>query len=703
METPLFRQTTLNKFWSRLGRCRQGAAGTVERHRPSPADWRRVIHRRVLVGAAAVAVWVVGIEGRLIYLQVIQHDVLLARAENQQLRTVKVPAKRGEILDRRGRVLAYSVDAGSIVAVPTEVDTPEWTAGMLCGELDRCTDRDRQTFVEKLGQPGAFAWISRKVSPDEARRIAALNLEGIGFRTEERRFYPNRELAAHLLGYVGLDNQGLGGIEWTYDAEIRGREGQVLIQTDERGRAFNRIERPPTTGDTLELTIDAYLQHIAERELRAAVRANDAHGGSIVMLDPETGEVLALANEPTFNPNVFARSLESHRRNRAVQDIYEPGSAFKVVTASAALEENVVKPDDLIDVSAGMIRFGARRIEDDHRYETLSFADVIVKSSNVGVIKIGLRLGAERLDRYVRRFGFGQALSRDFPSQSRGVVHDLSRLDDSALASVAMGYQIAVTPLQMAAAVSAVANGGELLEPRLVRAVLRQDVRIEIPRRVIRRVIGADTAADLTTIMEAVVERGTALRARVPGHTVAGKTGTAAKVVDGRYSNSEYNVSFLGFVPSRSPVLTILVVIDTPRANDPYGGTVAAPVFSRVAEAALRYLGVPRTIDPAPPVLRSSSAPAVHVRPRASVRTTTVLTSIVGLGPGQVLMPDLLGMSAREALRALARVGLIAQLTGDGVVTDQSPPAGSLIDRGALGTLLLERWPLPPTERRANP
>ena len=378
------------------------------------------------------------------------------------------------------------------------------------------------------------------MSPDEARRIAALNLEGIGFRTEDRRFYPNRELAAHLLGYVGVDNQGLGGIEWTYDAEIRGREGQVLIQTDERGRAFSRIERPPTAGDTLELTIDTYLQHIAERELRAGVRANDAHGGTIVMLNPETGEVLALANEPIFNPNVFARSPASHRRNRAVQDIYEPGSAFKVVTASAALEENVMKPDDLIDVSAGMIRFGARRIEDDHQYETLSFADVIVKSSNVGVIKIGLQLGPERLERYVYRFGFGQALSTDFPGQSRGLVHDLSRLDDSSLASVAMGYQIGVTPLQMATAVSAVANGGDLLEPRLVRAVLRHDVRIEIPRRVVRRVISADTAAELTTIMEAVVERGTALRAQVPGHTVAGKTGTAKKVVDGRYSNSEY-------------------------------------------------------------------------------------------------------------------------------------------------------------------
>ena len=696
-------QTSLNKLRARLIQWRKAAAWHVDGIPGSSSHWRHIIHRRVLVGAVAIVLWIAGIEARLIYLQVIQHDQLLARAESQQLRTVSAPAKRGEILDQRGRVLAYSVDAASIYAVPTEVDEPKETAALLCAELDECGDRERQRFIDRLRQPRAFVWIRRKVSPDEARRIAELNLEGVGFLTEDRRFYPNKELAAHLLGYVGIDNQGLGGVESTYDAQIRGRPGKVLIQTDARGRAFSRIERLATAGATLELTVDKYLQHIVERELRAGVLANRADGGTIVVLDPNTGEVLALANEPTFNPNVFARSQESHRRNRAIQDIYEPGSAFKVVTASAALEEKVVKPDDPIDVSAGMIRFGRRRIEDLHRYDTLSFTEVIVQSSNVGTIMVGLQLGPERLTRYVRRFGFGQTLSRDFQGESHGIVWDPSALDDSALASVAMGYQVGVTPLQMAAAVSAIANGGELLEPRLVRAVLRQDVRIEMPRRVIRRVIRLETAVGLTTIMEGVVKRGTAQRAQVPGHTVAGKTGTSARLVDGRYSNSDYNASFVGFVPSRKPALTILVVIDTPRVNGYDGGSVAAPVFRRVAEAALRHLGVARTINPAPPVVRSRPAGPPDVATPAPARTMGVATSIVGLSPGQALMPDVRGMSAREALRVLVRVGLTVRLMGDGFVVEQNPPARSLIDQGTRCSLWLGRWPPTATQSRSRP
>ena len=700
---PLSEPTTHNKLLPLLIPRRKDTAGHVDATPGSVSDWRYVIHCRVLVGAAAIALWTAGIEARLIYLQLIQHDALLARAESQQLRTVSAPAKRGEILDRRGRVLAYSVDADSIYAVPPEIDEPEETAASLCAELDDCGDQNRKTFVDRLRQRRAFVWIRRKVSPDEARRIAALNLEGIGFLTEDRRFYPGKELAAHLLGYVGIDNQGLGGVESTYDAEIRGRPGKVLIQTDARGRAFSRIERPPTAGATLELTVDKYLQHIVERELRVSVRAHRADGGTIVVLDPKTGEVLALANEPTFNPNVFARSPESHRRNRAIQDIYEPGSAFKVVTASAALEENVVRPDDPIDVRAGMIRFGSRQIEDVYRHDTLSFTDVIVKSSNVGTIMVGLQLGPERLGRYVHRFGFGQALSRDFQGESHGIVWDLATLDDSALASVAMGYQIGVTPLQMAAAVSAIANGGELLEPRLVRTVLHEDGPTEMPRRVIRRVLSPETAAELTTIMEGVVERGTARRAQVPRYTVAGKTGTSAKLVGGQYSNSDYYASFVGFVPSREPALTILVLIDAPRTREYYGGSVAAPAFRRVAETALRHLGVPRTIDPVPPVVVAGSPTPLDVVTQARVRTTAMLPSTAGLSPGQRLMPDVRGLSAREALRVLARVGLTVRLTGDGFVVGQNPPARSPIDHGTRGVLRLERWPLRATQSRSSP
>ena len=666
-------------------------------------DWRYVVRCRVLIGAAVIALWTAGIEARLIYLQIIKYNELLALAENQQLRTVLAPAKRGEILDRGGRVLAYSVDAESIYAVPSEINNPDETAETLCAELDVCGDQDLKVFVDRLRQPRAFVWIRRKVSPDEGRRIGALNLEGIGFLSEERRFYPGKELAAHLLGYVGIDNQGLGGVESTYDREIRGRPGKVLIQTDARGRAFSRVERSPTAGATLELTVDKYLQHIVERELRMGVEEHRADGGSIVVLDPNTGEVMALANEPTFNPNVFARSPESNRRNRAIQDIYEPGSAFKIVTASAALEEQVVRANDLVDVRAGVIKFGSREIKDVYTYDTLSFTDVIVKSSNVGIIMVGLKLGPERLGEYVKRFGFGQALSRDFQGESRGIVWDPSSLDDAAVASVSMGYQVGVTPLQMAAAVSAIANGGELLEPRLVRAVISERVRVERPRRVIRRVLLPQTTIELTKMMEGVVERGTAKRAQVTHHNVAGKTGTSAKIVQGKYSTTDYQASFVGFFPSHKPVLTILVVIDTPRVKGYYGGSVAAPIFRRVAEASLRHLGIPRTRNQVPSVVVAGAITEPDVLPRNRMQVLEKQSTTAGEATDQRRVPDVRGLSAREALRVLSRFGLTVQLTGDGVVVDQNPPAGSLINRGMRSALQLERWPLVETNSQQSP
>ncbi len=656
-----------------------------------PIDWRRTIKRRTLAAAAAFALWAVGIEARLVYLQVGQHDELLARAERQQLRTISAPAKRAEILDRNGRVLAYSVDTDSVYAVPTEIGDPDHAAAVLCAALDGCGDRERQGIADRLRRQKAFAYVKRQISPEEQRRIEALKLDGVGFLKENRRFYPNKELAAQLIGYVGIDNQGLHGVESSHDGQIRGRPGKTLIQTDARRHAFSRIERPPTSGATVELTIDEYLQHIAERELHAAVEANHAAGGTVLMMDPHTGEVLAMASEPTFNPNVFARSQPTDRRNRAIQDVYEPGSTFKIVTASAALEERVMSPQDPIDVSPGYIRFGSRQIDDEHRYGVLPFTDVIVKSSNVGAIKVGLRLGAERLGRYVHRFGFGQVLSRDFPGESAGIVWNFAHLDDSALASVSMGYQVGVTPLQMAAAASAIANGGELLEPRVVRAFLRDSTRVEMPRRVIRRAVSAETAAELTAIMEEVVERGTARAAKLEGYTIAGKTGTAAKLVGGRYSKSDYNASFVGFVPSRRPALTVLVVVDSPHGHGIYGGLIAAPVFKRIAEHALRYLGIGPTINPAPPVLVVRRDPGDQPQP-TPVRTPAILP-LAGIPAGSGLMPDLRGLGAREAMRALAQLGTTVQLIGDGLVVEQEPSAGDPVDRGSTATLWLRRQP----------
>ena len=751
----------------------------ASRGRDAGTEWRDVLRRRVLVAACAFAVWITAIEAQLIHLQVVQHTGLVERAENQQQRTIEVHSKRGEIRDRNGRVLAYSVDADTIYAVPSEIDEPAATARALCGALNDCAAADRDALeyrlrrrrayaalktdpssaearrVAALGLDGvgidpdsgavyavptrlddadlaatagavcdalddctearrndlegrlrrrrAFVYVQRKASPAEARRVAALGLDGVGFLTEDRRYYPGRELAAHLIGYVGVDNQGLSGIESTYDSEIAGNTGQILVHTDARRRAFSRIDRPPTAGATIELTIDQHLQYIVERELRAGVRAYDADAGTVVMLDPRTGEVLALASEPSFNPNAFGAATREQRRNRAVQDVYEPGSTFKIVTAAAAFEEGVVERDEVFDVSAGYIRIGRDRIPDFHPYGPLTFTDVIVKSSNVGAILVGLRLGPQRLSRYVGRFGFGRTQSRDFPSESPGLVWSADTLNDRAIASISMGYQVAVTPLQMATAIGAVANGGELLQPRVVRAVARHGGRVASERRVIRRAVSRATAAELTGIMTAVAERGTARRARVPGYPVAGKTGTAEKLIDGRYSHRDHNASFVGFVPADAPRLVMLVMLDTPRTamingirQRAYtGGAVAAPIFQRIAESALRYLKVPRSGDTVEPVAvaRRPLGGGARVQPASlsEYEAAPRRSGVAAVAERAGSMPDLRGLSARQAIRILGRIGLRAEFTGDGTVARHAPAAGEAVERGATAAVWLRR------------
>ena len=655
--------------------------------------WRAMLRSRLLVGAVIFGVWTVGIQARLVYLQVVERADLQARADRQHLRTLTAPAKRGEIVDRNGHVLAYSVDADSVFADPSEIESPDKVAQLVCAALDECGPRDRQEMAQNLRRDSQFVYLARKVSPDEAQRVKALELKGVAFIKESRRYYPKKELAAHVLGYVGLDNTGLAGLESTYDSKVRGAEGKILVQTDARRHALNsRVDRPATAGVSLELTIDQYLQHIAERELRAGVEENRAAGGSALIMEPNTGEILALANWPTFNPNAFNRADDRGRRNRAIQDLYEPGSTFKVVTASAALEEGVIDPEDPVDCAPGYITFPGRKpIYDFHRYGVLSFSDVIVKSSNVGAIKVGLRLGPERLGRYVSRFGFGQPLGPDFRGESPGIVWNPARLDNSALASVSMGYQVAVTPLQMAAAVSSVANGGSLMEPRVVRAFIKDGRRATVAPRTIRRTVSPATLAELRTMMEGVVERGTAKSAQIAGYTIAGKTGTSSKLVNGHYSRSEYNASFVGFVPSRQPALTIIVVIDSPHGNGYTGGVVAAPIFKRIAEASLRQLGIAPTINAMPPVLAArddeQAAPAVQRQPAA--RQALVSAAIRPVQSG--IMPDLRGQSARVALRTLGRIGATARITGQGVVVDQAPAAGEPLGAGEIGTLRLGR------------
>ena len=671
--------------WSRL-------AQRVVRREPhaAPADWRDRLRARLLICAVFFGLWTAGIEARLLYLQVYQHADMMARANRQQLEVVKLPAKRGEIVDRAGHVFAYSVDADTIAADPTEVADPARAAALVCGALADCTPQQRAMMADRLSSRSHFAYLARQISAEETRRVRALDLQGLLYYKESRRYYPKKELAAHVLGYVGVDNAGLGGLESTFDKRIRGREGQMLVQKDARQHAMlTREERPPTSGDGLELTIDEYLQYIAERELRAGVEENRAAGGTALIMEPRTGEILALANWPTFNPNAFGAAEETDRRNRAIQDFYEPGSTFKVVTASAAIEEGLITPDDPINCSPGYITFGTRMIRDTHEYGVLPFIDVVAKSSNVGAIRVGMKLGPERLVRYINRFGFGQTIAPDFRGENPGMVWNSERMDPSALASVSMGYQVGVTPLQMATAVSAVANGGELVEPHVVRAFIRNGRRESVPRKVIRRAIEPETATTVTEIMEAVVERGTAKSfAQMDGYTVAGKTGTASKLVNGHYSKSDYNASFVGFVPSRNPAVVIVVVIDSPHAKGYYGAVVSAPVFKRIAEATLRHLGIGPNVNPPPPVLVARHE-SEDMAPTPVAAPVPPLPAAEAAAPGQ--MPDLRGLSAREAVRTLMRIGLTARISGDGFVVEQSPAAGSLLAQGDQCVLKLGR------------
>ncbi|MDR1990268.1 MAG: transpeptidase family protein [Acidobacteriaceae bacterium] len=672
----------MNRVFTRPGTKRTDAAGAA------PADWRSTLQRRVVVTACLLLTWAAGIEARLVYLQVVDRADLADRATRQQSQTFKPPAKRGDIVDRQGRVLATSVDAATIFVVPSAVTDERAWVTKICGALGDCTAKERADLIDRLQHQRNFAYIRRQVSDEVAERVKALNLDGIGFTKESRRYYPAKELASHVLGFVGLDNRGLAGIESAYDSQIRGKEGKVLVQTDAKRHAFSRSERPPTAGASIELSIDEYLQHVVERELHAGVVQNHALGGTALVMDPHTGEILAMANEPTFDPNAYRDSTQIERRNRAVQDLYEPGSTFKVVTASGAIEERLMPIDTMIDVRGGRIQIGPRIVRDTHDYGVLSFQDVIVKSSNVGAIKIGFKLGTDRLSDYVQRFGFGHPVSPDFPSESPGIVWDRAKWTDSALASVSMGYQVGVTPLQMVSAVSAVANGGEYVEPRVVRAEYRDNRRFQVKPKSLRRIIGADTAASMTGIMENVVEHGTGTLAKIAGYSVAGKTGTANKLVNGRYSLDTY-ASFVGFLPSRNPVVTILVVLDSPRGpNGHFGGPVSAPIFKRIAETTLRYLGVAPSINPAPPVLvRQEDTDSLPVVEALDTSHTESVEDV----PGTV--PSVIGLSAREATRKIVAAGLTARLSGNGYVIAQHPLPGEPIVEGLACELTLDRTP----------
>ncbi|MBI3802312.1 MAG: penicillin-binding protein 2 [Nitrospirae bacterium] len=575
-----------------------------------------MIKRRVPSSRRAPLLWVASLLSvgfvlvavRLVILQAFQHEAWSKRADREHEKNISIEAERGTIYDRNGNILAMNVEVPSVYAVPTEIRDPAAVSRKLAPILDL----DPKGLTKRLTDGKNFAWVARKIDPAKAEQIRKHSMEGIGFVTESQRFYPKRALFGHLLGFAGLDNHGLEGVERKYDTTLRGEKGWIVLERDAHGKSIfpKGIDYiAPSRGKDLYLTVDEVIQHISERELDRIVEKKHAKGGTVIVMDPWSGEILAMAVRPRFNPNAVQMHQPSEWRNRAITDAYEPGSTFKIVTASAALEEKVVDPNEMIDCEQGAYPVFGTVIHDHEPVGVVSFRQVIAKSSNIGTAKVAQRLGEKRLSSYIQAFGFGERLGIDLLGEAPGLVRTPDQWSKRSLASMAIGQEIGVTPLQVISAVSVVANGGWLMTPHLVRQVKEVNLRQvggegrvikESGAEVRRRVISEGTAREMVRILQGVVSKsGTGGKAAIPGYLVAGKTGTAQKIdpATGRYSAHDFVSSFVGFAPADAPAVAILVMVDEPE-GEAWGGSVAAPVFSAVGSEVLHYLKVP----PQPPL-----------------------------------------------------------------------------------------------------
>ena len=552
---------------------------------------------RLYLLAACLLLWCGGICLRLVYLQIFRYGSFEQRAQRQQQRTVDVSARRGIIYDRAGRELAMSVSVDSAFAVPTEIPDLAGTVSL----ISRITKSDPHELLARCRAAKTFCWVARKADAETAERIRSLNLRGIYFEKESKRFYPKRELAAQVIGYVGTDDEGLSGIEREYDDRLRGRPGEMLISVDARRKWFGSVEKQPVPGENVVLTIDQQIQYIAERELQAALERTHAESGTIIVENPHTGEILALANRPTFNPNLTREITPEKLKNHAVSDVYEPGSTFKLVTISAALEEKLTRPDEVFDCQMGSIVINGMRIHDSKPHGLLPVSDVLAESSDVGSIKIGMRLGDDRFYKYIRAFGFGQQTGIELPGETRGLTKPPNRWSRVSFAAISMGQEIGITPLQLAGLVSTMGNDGVWTAPRIVAATNEpqsapQTIAFHPAEQ--RRVISALTAAEMRQMMQGVVLHGTGKKALLEGYSSAGKTGTAQKVdpATHAYSHTKYVASFAGFAPINNPVITVAVILDS-AVGLHQGGQISAPVFQRVAQQVLEYLHTPHDVE----------------------------------------------------------------------------------------------------------
>ncbi len=558
---------------------------------------------RLLIVAAALGLWTLGATARLADLQLLRYGEYLARAERQQQHIVSISPQRADILDRNLQELAMSTSLDSCFAVPSEIEDNDRAASLLGPVVGLPPDE----IATRLSSSRSFVWIARKLPPATVARIRKLNLHGIYFQKENERFYPKRDLAAAVLGYVDIDEKGIGGIEYQLDDRIRSKASRMLILSDAHNRWYESADKAPEAGASVELTIDENIQFVAEKELATAINETHAKAGTVIVQDPNDGEILAMASWPKFDPNAPGGSPGEARMNRAIGALYEPGSVFKIVTLSAAIDQGITSPDEVVDCQMGAIYIAGHRIRDHHAYGLLTVAQILAHSSDVGAIKIGLRLGAPKFYQYIRAYGFGEPTGIDLPGENRGLLRRLENWTPVSVGSISMGQEVGVTPLQMINAVSAIANGGLLYRPRVVLA-LRRGAQVEQePQPEPKRVVRETTAAAMRAMLEGVVLTGTGTKAQLDGYTAAGKTGTAQKIdpATGRYSATQLIASFVGFAPINNPAVTILVQLDSP-VGAHEGGSVAAPVFKRIAEQVLPYLSVPRDVPVAPATLRAA-------------------------------------------------------------------------------------------------
>jgi cell division protein FtsI (penicillin-binding protein 3) len=544
--------------------------------------------------------WCVAICFRLVQLQIFSYGKFARQAEHQQQRAVPLCAKRGVINDRAGRELAMSVLVDSAFAVPTEVkDLPT-----VISLITRITGEDARVVLADCRAHKSFCWVARKADDETIQRIQSLNLQGIHFQKEPKRFYPARDLAAQVLGSVGMEDTGQSGIEHEFDEQLRGKPGKMLISVDARKQWFSDVEKQPEPGENLVLTIDKNIQYIAEKELAQAIHDTQAIAGTVIVENPHTGEILALANRPTFNPNLRKEITPAALTNRAVSYVYEPGSTFKLVTISAALEEKVTNPNEVFDCQMGAIVYNGMRIRDSKPHGLLPVWGVLAESSDVGAIKIALRLGDERFYKYIRAYGFGQQTGIELPGETRGLTKPPSRWSKVSIAAISMGQEIGISAIQLAALISTFANDGVSVAPRIVAGTAPpqegiQNVAFHPAQG--RRVISSFTAAEMRSMMQKVVLEGTGRKAILEGYSSGGKTGTGQKVdpATGAYSKTKYVGSFAGFAPVNNPQIVVCVILDS-AVGLHQGGQVAAPVFHRIAQQVLEYLHVPHDLPLAP-------------------------------------------------------------------------------------------------------